>query len=248
LIQKNGRIVMQIGIEPGLSTEETVIAAVGRAAHEVAHLFAERALEKFQNGEAGVPLRLEEAWVAQVTSKALRYMKLDRVADAVDLATAERIIELQDSQAFYVTYENMSAAFNADPNFADRFAALVKANRNIQIIVVASQGASNVRLNRILSAKGISIVSANQIRQIKPIKGETNLEAHARLNLGTRRVKLVSSDAKAFKSSVELMDLVSVNGKLVEDLVSYLSPVGLTNSLAELMKQQVADRLIGRQA
>lgn len=242
-IETRGRLSIQIGLEDGLTTQQAFVEGVGRLTHEISDVLAHRSLKKYALGELGVPTVLSEAWSALTTERALRWLKLDSIANILALQTAERIAEMEESQAYYLTYQGL----RGKPEVIAALERKVKASQGATRIVVLASENEFEAAQLELGARGLQVASPAQILKIVPANGETALEAHGRLYLGTRAVKLVADEA-AFRADSSFERIVMVGGRVVPELLTLLSPIEYTSRLEKIVQEQLTARLVGRQA
>ena len=128
-------------------------------------------------------------------------------------------------------------------------AAAGDTNRNHRYVLVAASDADyKAALTANQAHKGrFHIVRIADVAQIMPAgANETQLEAHARLFLGTRRVRLLTD--RTLNPTEGLGSLISLGEKgLVIELLREVLPTD-RNRLDHIIAEEVTARLVGRQA
>ncbi|MBV9079748.1 MAG: hypothetical protein JO102_01370, partial [Elusimicrobia bacterium] len=243
---------------------ERMTQAIGRLTHELGHVFFHRAVEKAQVRQGQSETLAEEAWVALMTSRTLRLLKLDAVAQAIDLDTAHRVVDMQNLEVVYIDV----AALRSGPKDKDNH-ALQEKIRALDAQVNASGGKKRVVLvaatpadfdAAVAARTGIQVFRTSEIDKMTPDAGkrldeaETKIEAHARLYLGTRRVKFYGAD---WNENVwidlvraEIPNVARQNLPVAIDLLVRVSG-GLVlnlNAMSEIKSRLKAERRLATQA
>lgn len=215
--------IIRIALDPSWTAEETLIRATGLLAHEVAHQLADDGLARLESQPFGIPTVAEEAWVQRVASDALRTLGLTMVADTIDFLTYDRIVQMEQSQALYVVFD----ATTKDK--AAEMRRIVAESKGLKQIVVIVGPADAKRAAALFAGSGVQLARTDLLSRVMPVKGETAIEAHARLYLGTSRVR-VAVDAKMRG------DIASSRGELAVILRGLLTPYQATEIAERLLE------------
>ena len=248
-IKNAGRI--EIRIDPKLSPDLAFAGAVAALTHELGHAVEDMALEKFSIKGLGIPTLISEAWAQFATSRALRFLNLNLIADVADLKTFEEIARQDEAQV---------GAFDL---------GVIKSVADVEVLAKAlggnfSGGRSAVVLGTTAEIRGKrAIVKALRERQFQVVnietlpmamistENETPLEALGRLTFGTRKVRLITNRRAADLAALAPWKILLTpkgHDKLADDLVRTIDSIGVISRLEEIFRERWIDLVTARQA
>jgi hypothetical protein len=140
----------------------------------------------------------------------------------------------------------------------------------IRDLVAGSQGQRRVAVllsrsefaeaRQVLRGTGVQLVVLEDLRSLRPAKGEAPLQAYGRLYMGTTRIRVLMGEASIQRILIEKTTLLSPQETLIRFVLSaagtaypekaLLQPIAATlqDTLREILREQQAQRRTMRDA